>query len=98
MTRFISSRPEENEDPFVLDDLVPTELELICALLYNVRLGTKSQYKVAATNLLNKIESYMNDSQFAEHAADNVDMEVIVLNAAGSVIATLGRDNFEIDV
>ncbi len=98
MPRYISSRPEEDEDPFVLDDLVPEELELICALLYNVRLGHSSPYRAAASSLLNKIEQYMGDDDFSEKAAEAVDATIAILNNQGVLVGALGRDNFEINV
>ena len=50
----LTSRPED-ETSFSLSDLKPSELELIAALLCNVKLGRGWTYREAAVSLLTKI-------------------------------------------
>lgn len=93
----ISSRPGE-ESVLALDDLVPAELELITALLCNVKLGRGWPYRDAALSILTKIEKYSADPNFLTNASDAVDVSVNVLDGAGQPLFTFDNAHFEIIV
>ena len=99
MNKHFSSRPTgtENEDPFVLDDLVPDELELIAALCAHVKLGQGTKYSHAALNLMDKIEAYVNDPNYLQNACNNVNVDIAEYDRHGSRMAVL-FDYFEIIV
>jgi len=95
-----SSRPDEDddlEDTFSLEDLVPDELELIAALLYNCTLGSGvSPYRDAAYNLMNKIEAFTNDTDYCVDAAENVDVHIQILDDDANHIEIVDKEHFEI--
>lgn len=98
MPRYLSSRPSENEDPFVLNDLSPTELELIAALLCNVRLGNHSVHAAAAYTLMEKITDYMDDDDYVLDSSKVVDMHASVTDRLGWKVITVDSHHFEIEV
>lgn len=98
MPRYLSSRPSENEDPFVLNDLSPTELELIAALLCNVRLGNHSVHATAAFTLMEKIIDYVQDDNYLTDSSVAVDMHVSVTDRLGWKVITADNLHFEIEV
>ena len=96
--KYFSSRPTENEDPFVLDDLVPAELELIAALLCNVRLGNHSVYAQAAFSLMEKITDYVGDEDYLVECANAVNITVDITDSLGWTVTTVDNNHFELDV
>jgi hypothetical protein len=98
MPRYLSSRPSENEDPFVLNDLSPTELELIAALLCNVRLGNHSAHATAAYTLMEKITDYMCDDDYVLDSSKVVDMHASMTDRLGWKVITVDSHHFEIEV
>jgi hypothetical protein len=99
--KHLSSRPTEDdfdEDPFVLDDLVPDELELITALLCHVRLGGSSKYSHAAMNLLDKIENYVCDVNYSNLACQNVNVQSREFDSHGVQISLPPGGYFELEV
>lgn len=98
--KHLSSRPDEmeDEDPFVLDDLVPNELELITALLCHVRLGGSSPYSHAAMNLLDKIENYVCDPNYSDVACQNVNVQSREFDKNGIPFSLPPGGYFELEV
>jgi hypothetical protein len=75
------------------------ELELVAALLYNVKLGHGiSPYRDAAFNLMQKIDTFAQDDDFGANASANVDMHVNILDDTGYVEASYPSDRVEIEV
>lgn len=94
--KHLSSRPIEDEDPFVLEDLVPAEMELIAALLYHVQLGNNRMYRTAAFSLMEKIERYVGDEDYIRECAEHVKPTINILDAQGWTVGS--ATEFEIIV
>ena len=73
------------------------ELELIAALMYNVRWGAGIKYKQAAFRILEKLDN-LHDDDFCQNASLCVDPHIIILDSQGYPLMTIGPDKFEIDV
>jgi hypothetical protein len=84
----LSSRPVINEDPLVLEDLVPAEVELISALLCTVRLGRGNPYREAAFSLMQKITKYVGDDDYITDCYAYVAPHVDIMDANSNVVAS----------
>ena len=92
------SRPEDyvaGSGPYAVR-LEYDQVQLIAALLYNIRLGD-DQYKLAAFELMNTIEE-MFDEDFCQEAADDVDLEISIIDANHDIIETYNNANICIEV
>ena len=92
--RKLSSRPDEKTT--TIDALSPHELELIAALLCQVKLGFGSPYKMAAMTLIDKIETLTDDPNYLATACLTVDPQIEVISSAGIGFATLPGTHYEI--
>lgn len=88
----ISSRFDEDDSPtigsgnFTLQ-VDSDQLELITALVCNVRLGGKSAYSTAAYNLINTIENDFG-SDFLDDCSTAVNVNVTIEDDSGVVLNT----------
>jgi hypothetical protein len=94
----ISSRKGTTSNSLTFDDLTDAELELISALVYNVRLGKGSIYREAAYDLMNKIESFKQDDDYISRASALVDPECDVLDSHGTPAFTIRNQDYEVVV
>lgn len=93
----LTSRPEEGEDPFQVQDFTIEELELISSLLYQVRLGGPTVYSKAALNILEKVSNYLDDD-FLQNSSDKVNVKIEVLDINGSPVMIFDNHHFDIIV
>ena len=98
MGKYMSSRPDDDDASFSLEELNHDELCLISAFLYQTKLGSGiSSYRDAAFSLLDKISDIMGDD-FVADAADDVDMQIVIQDSAGNMIDRVAASNVEFEV
>lgn len=81
---YLTSRPEEDEDQDFLGALDFEELQLVAALLGQVKLGMVGNYRLAALSLIDKIEDYVGDEHFISEAGQAVQPIVLTMDAHGN--------------
>lgn len=91
----LTSRPNLSLD-LSLASFTKDELELIASLMYQTRLGFGSKYKQAARDIMDKIDSAMNDDDFCHTASLVVNPHIEVLDNSGWPIMTFPGTHYEI--
>ena len=97
MTKIVS-RPEDyvaGAGPYAVR-LEYDQVQLIAALLYNMRLGD-DRYKIAAFELLNTIEEIF-DEDFVQESSVDVDFEISIEDDCGNILERHNNSNIVIEV